>query len=123
MNRIIAALLVVALGACSGNGPGPVIGGVTIDCITADRAKIDALLSEFKPLLTGGQMDWSVAYQRAKQAGTSIGGCFMAELVQYYLGGRMAPATGDGWTARQSFEQFRTDEAGGATYHTAYGDL
>lgn len=124
MKRIILALaLIPFLSACPGHGPGPVIGETIIDCLAADRDKIDALLAEFKPLLTTGEMDWSVVYQRAKHAGKSIGGCFLAELVQYYLGGKMAPATGDGWVARQTLEDFRVKEAGNATFRTAYGDL
>jgi hypothetical protein len=124
MNKLITIAVIALLGAgCPGPGPGPVIGGAVVDCVSADRTKIDSLLAEFTPLLTGGSMDWSMVYQRAKQAGTSIGGCFLAELVQSYLGGKMAPATGDGWAARQTLEDFRAKEADGATFKTQYGNL
>lgn len=125
MKRAVLALIMVSVlsvPACHSN-VGPVIGQTVIDCVSADRAKIDALLGEFKPLLTTDAMSWPDVYQRAKEAGTAVGGCFLAELVQSYLGGKMAPATGDGWTARQTLEDFRAKEAGNATFRTANGDL
>lgn len=123
MKRAIIAFVVASLVSGCGPGPGPVIGGIVVDCVTAERSQIDSLLAEFTPLLTGGHMDWPMAYQRAKQAGTTVGGCFLAELVQTYLGGKMAPATGDSWTARQTFENFRSNEANNATFKTTYGNL
>lgn len=125
MKRAFLALLIVlpVMSGCPGTGPGPVIGGAIVDCVSADRAQINSLLGEFQPLLGTGSMDWPAVYQRAKTAGTTIGGCFVAELVQHYLGGKMAPATGDGVAARQTLEDFRAKEAGNATFRTSYGDL
>lgn len=108
---------------CGPNGPLPVIGSVTVDCVKQERDRIDELLNEFVPLVTGGQANWDVIYQRAKLAGTEIGGCFLGELVQIYLGGRRAPENGDGWMARDTFEKFRKTEANNATFRTKDGDL
>ena len=126
MKTIFGLLAIIAL-ACSNlscnHGPVPVIGQAVIDCTTADRAKIDEMLAEFKPLLTSGQMDWSALYARAKSAGSTIGGCVLAELTQYYLGNRLAPSNSDGWQMRGLLEDFRANEANGATFKTADGDL
>lgn len=111
----LAAAPVVSSG-CGPQGPGPVIGQLTVDCLGTARPQIDALLGEFKGLLTGGGFDWSAVYQRAKQAGKVVGGCALAELVQFYLGGTRSIEEGDGWKAHSTLEQFRTTEAGGATF-------
>lgn len=122
----------IAGSGCGPNGPGPigpVIGTAVIDCVSADRTKIDALLGEFKPLLLEGRVEWSVIYQRAKQAGKSIGGCFLGELVNFYLGGVRLASTGEPpepdatWEARRVFEKFRVEELDGATLKTEAGNL
>jgi hypothetical protein len=106
------------MAACPGPGPGPVIGGSLINCLGSNRPQIDSILNELAPLLTTGRPDWSAIYQRAKSAGTSIGGCVIAELVQSYLGGTRAPEVADGWNAHEALEKFRREEAGGATFKT-----
>lgn len=133
---ITTVALVGALVIGSGCGPagplgpvGPVIGSAVVDCVSADRTKIDSLLGEFKPLLTEGRVEWSAVYQRAKQAGKSIGGCFLGELVNFYLGGIRLASTGEPpthdatWEARRVFEKFRTEELNGATLKTSSGNL
>lgn len=112
---VIVALLVV-VPACPGPGPGPVIGGAAIDCLGANRERIDALLGEFTPLFTGGKVDWSVVYQRGKQAGKEIGTCFVLELANLYLSGTKAPE--DAQVAYQTAEKFRNEVGEGATVRT-----
>lgn len=124
VDLLIVLMVSMALVSCApGPGPAPVITSTLIDCAGANRPQIDELLQELVPLVTTGHADWSAIYQRAKHAGASIGGCALAELVQDYLGGRKASPNGDGWKARETLEQFRLDEAGGASFKTRYGEL
>lgn len=122
MKKIIVSLALVCgitMTACPGPGPGPgpVIGAAIVDCLGANRPQIDSLLGEFKSLLTQGRIDWSAVYARAKTAGRDIGGCALAEMVQFYLGGGMrADDTTNGWNAHMALEEFRHNEAGGATF-------
>ena len=106
------------------HGPLPVVENAIIDCTAQNQDQIASTLGEFKTLLSGQLPDWSAIYQRAKQAGKSIGGCALAELVQDYLGNKAAPPpVGDSWTANNTLERFRREEAGNATFHTKSGDL
>ncbi len=120
--KLMALIAVLGLAAapmltsCGNPGPGPVIGQVTIDCLSSSRSSIDALLGEFKALLTGGKIDWASVYQRAKTAGREIGGCALAEFVQLYLGGNRSIEEGDGWNAHMALEEFRASEANGASF-------
>ena len=125
MKRYLPALaLLFVFAACPGPGPGPVIGGAIIDCTKENQDQIHGLLGELSPLIVTGRPDWSAVYARAKHAGSSIGGCVLAQLVQGYLGNRMAPpSTADGWTAHEALERFRREEANGATFHVEAGDL
>lgn len=112
-----AALVAVALlAACPADPNGPK--HVAIDCLGANRPQIVMLLAELSPLVSGNRPDWPAVYQRAKTAGTSIGGCVLAELVQSYLGGTRAPEASDGWTAHETLERFRATEANNATFKT-----
>lgn len=109
--------------ACPPIGPNPVT-TVVIDCTLQNREQIASLIAEFRPLITGQAPDWAAVYQRAKNAGRAIGGCALAELVQDYLGNRMAPPPqADSWNAFQALERFRREEAGDATFKTAKGNL
>ncbi len=112
---IVALFAITTLTACP-NGPGPVIGKAVVDCLGENRPQIDALLGEFKPLLLGGGFNWDNAYQRGKQAGLDVGGCFIAELVNYYFGKgfRSAP---DAETANETLAKIRNDN-GGASFRT-----
>lgn len=112
----IAILFALTLSACGPNGPGPVIGQSVIDCLGSNRPQIDSLLGEFKPLLLGGGMNWDTAYQRGKQAGLDVGGCFISELVNFYFskGFRAAP---DAQKANDTLEKIRHDN-GGASFRT-----
>ncbi len=127
MKRTLAlltlAFLVVTAG-CPNPGPGPLVGNAVIDCTQANQGEVLALLLELTPLVTPAATDWSVVYQRAKHAGSTIGGCVLAQLVQGYLGNRSAPPAtpADGWSAHDALERFRAAEAGGATFHVQLPD-
>lgn len=116
--------LVTTNASCPGPGPAPVVIGAVVDCTLQNQEQIAALIGEFRTLLSGQLPDWSAIYQRAKQAGKAIGGCALAELVQDYLGNKASPPPqADSWTANNTLERFRREEAGNATFHTAKGDL
>jgi hypothetical protein len=120
----IGAMALLSTSTGCPHSPIPVIENAIIDCTTQNQDQIDSLLGEFKTLLSGKLPDWSAIYQRAKSAGKSIGGCALAELVQSYLGNKAAPPPiGDSWTANNTLERFRREEAGNATFHTSAGDL
>jgi hypothetical protein len=120
--RLITVILALVV-ACGTPGPGPVVGSAVIDCTVANQDQIQGLLAELTPLVTTGSVDWQAVYARAKGAGSTIGGCVLAQLVQSYLGNRSAPpSTEDGWTARETLERFRASEAGGATFHVKLPD-
>lgn len=115
MRRVTAALCVLLAG-CPADPNGP--RQTAINCLGVNRPQIASLLVELSPLVSGNKPDWPSVYQRAKTAGTSIGGCVLAELVQNYLGGTRAPEPGDGWTAHETLERFRAQEANNATFKT-----
>jgi hypothetical protein len=119
---VLAFVGAVSIAPFACTGTGPAVGTAVIDCTTAHTGEIASLLADLKAALTGGGT-WGDVYQRAKAAGTEIGGCALAELVQDYLGGKAAPARGDGQTARATLERFRANEAGGATFKTSTGAL
>lgn len=111
--------------SCPGTGPSPIgpIVAAVIECGTENQGSINSLIGEFKTLLKGKLPDWSAIYAKAKNAGKAIGGCALATLVQNYLGNRAAPPdTADSWTASNTLERFRREEAGNATFRTAQGD-
>ncbi len=121
---LIAALVLVTCGVSC--GPAKVASQAVIDCVAADRAQITAVMLSFTPLISGDAPDWLGVENRAIAAGETIGGCALAELVQGFLAppvGRAAPAASNGNLARAALEDFRTQHAGGATFHTPVGDL
>jgi hypothetical protein len=129
---IQAAIVVGGISVCIGLGgllvqacaPVKNAGTVVIDCTKASAAQTAALLDQLKPLLSGERVDWAEVEGKAIEAGETIGGCVLAELVQGYLGGVKATPVGESWTARNALEDFRTHHANGATFHTQkYGDL
>ena len=92
-----------------------------VDCTKANRDKITALEVEMVAALSGA--GWSGVKQRAIDAGLEIGGCALAEVIQSYLAQGKALAPTDTWQARNAFEEYRKNYAGGATFRTAEGDL
>jgi hypothetical protein len=113
----LGSAIVISQASCP-NGPGPVgpIINSVIDCLGSNRADVDKLLGEFRPIISGGSVDWGTVKQRAVQAGREIGGCFIMELTQLYLSGTRS--TADAKTAHDTAEAFRKDVAGGATFKT-----
>lgn len=129
-SMLVGAVLVGGsfMASCGPNSPnvvGPVVTG-TIDCTIDNGGQIAALLASLKPA-PGQKIDWHLVYSKARAAGTTIGGCVIAQLVQEYLTSSTYASTSgsgdDGWDGYGAFEKFRLEEAHGATFHTAHGDL
>jgi hypothetical protein len=120
------AFVLLFASSCKKCSDGPVIPVVAIiDCLAQDQAKIGSLAAELLPLITGANPDWAQFYQKAKDAGVSIGGCVAAELINRYLApppGNAAPSPEAGRLARDTMEKLRTD-FGGAKFKTAQGQL
>lgn len=114
-------------------------GAAVINCIGEDIGTTPALdvatvlaianlLATTKTQCTpaGGALDWACVEAAAINHGKVIGGCAISELVQEYLtpaAGRAAPPAESGRAARAALERFRVEHAGGATFHTAAGNL
>lgn len=107
------ALLACLLTAC---GPIQPITDSVIDCLGDNRPQIDALLKEFKPLITADKMSWPAVRTRAKQAGLDIGACVVMELTQWYLSG--SRGADDAEQLYEDTVQFRTDFMKGAKVRT-----
>lgn len=120
---LIVGSLVASCGGTSPSPVGPVITG-TIDCTIDNGGKIAALIESMKPQ-PGHSIDWSVVYQKAKDAGAAIGGCALIQLAQMYLSDPQYAATAGSatWTGLDYAEKFRHEEAHDAVFHTKYGDL
>ena len=101
-------------------------GKIVIDCVNAERSRIESLIASFAPVLAGERPDWGSIEAQAIAAGQTIGGCALAETVQAYLTppvGRAAPSGDSGRAARGALEDFRVRHAANATFHTGAGDL
>lgn len=111
MKKLFLIAFVVSLAATQPACPGPIkpLADAFFDCLGVKRPQIDKLLTEFRPLIVDGKADWDTIKQRGKQAGTDVGGCFVVEAVQLYLGGTKAPAPGTAWAAHQAYEDFRKE--------------
>ncbi len=120
---LLLALAAIGLGVVACHPTATNGGSEVIDCTKADLPQIEALLASLAPLLQGDSPDWVAIEDKAIAAGKVIGGCAIAELVQQYLGGKQAVPAKAGWGARDALEDFRLKHAGGATFHTAAGDL
>lgn len=123
MHRFIVFLVVLGIDV---GCPGPVTSaaiGAVVDCTAQNQDQLTGLLAELRPLLGGQSPDWLAVYTRAKQAGGTIGGCALATLAQDYLGKRTLTMSRAEGGARQTFERFRREEAGNATFRTARGDI
>lgn len=123
--RVVAlALLLAFASSCKDCGKGPVNPvHVVIDCLAQDQAKLAELSAALLPLIAAG--DWTLFYQKAKEAGVSIGGCVAADLINKYLApppGNAAPSPEAGKLARDTINKLRID-FGGATFKTAAGEL
>jgi hypothetical protein len=127
----VLAFLAATLHGCggsSGNTETTAVVTAVVDCTVANRDKVEALLAEFAPLLAGDKPDWKAVVDKAVDAGSTIGGCALADLAQR----RAAPeavsrssstAAPPTRSARSVFEEFRAEHAHGAVYRTAKGEL
>jgi hypothetical protein len=120
---VSAFTLVTAAGAIGCGSPrNP--GNAVIDCLAADHTRIDALIAELgtrtKP---DGTRDWSAIESDAISAGVVIGGCALAEFIETLLTPAQHVQTSDDTQARQTFEHFRSTQAGNATFKTRLGTL
>jgi hypothetical protein len=117
---LLFVFVVVFCGSAScGNRPSPVgpVLNAAVDCLGANRARIDTLVNEFKgPILGGGAVSWPDVKVRATQAGKSVGGCFIMELTQWFLSGTRAVP--DATLAHDTAEEFRRTVGEGAVYMT-----
>jgi len=132
MRYIVLVLLLSFLSACPPKMPpdAPARVASIIDCSTADaRATITADVAEQKARLLAGTMSWDDVYARSKsyvvtkgkEIGVKIGGCIIAELVQWVLGQRGGPIASSAeasWRPYNTLKTFREKEAGGATFET-----
>jgi|SRR5882672_2155232 len=116
----IIVTLVLAFTSCKAIPPN--IPQDAVDCIKADHGKINSLINEFLPVVSGGNADWSVIEQRAESAGLEIGGCFLAELIQQYMGGTKAPPHEQGLAAHEALKTFKAKNHV-TTFSTAAGKL
>lgn len=103
----------------AGTAPGSAI----IDCTLENKGQLDSASKELRDLLFGQTPNWSAIGAKAKEFGINVGGCVLAELVQNYLSGRKAIPVEESHAASDTLERFRATYAGGATFHTASGDL
>jgi hypothetical protein len=122
---LISALTLVTAAGAIGCGPARNAGNTVIDCLAADRAKIDTVLADLgTKTRPDGTRDWSAIEADALSAGVVIGGCALAELVESILPSAQHAATSsDDTAARQTFEHFRSTQAGNATFKTRLGTL
>lgn len=128
-SMLVGALLITGslTVSCGPNTPGPVVPIVnaTIDCTVDNGGQIAALLASLRPK-PGQKLDWHQVYLQVKAAGTKVGGCVLAQLVQEYLTSATYASTDTydaTYDATAALEKFRAEEAHGATFHTKYGDL
>jgi hypothetical protein len=120
-----ALIIVIAGVGATGCGAPQVAGHVVIDCISGDRAKIDATIADLgtktKP---DGSRDWSAIEADAIASGIEIGGCALAEFVEAYLApAKSVKAPSDSLEARQALEHVRATQAGGPSFKTRLGTL
>lgn len=121
---VSAFTLVTAAGAIGcGSARNP--GNAVIDCLAADRAKLDTLISDLGTRTRpDGTRDWSAIEADALSAGVVIGGCALAEFIETILKpSQPVQAASDDLVAHQTFEDFRSTRAGNATFKTRLGTL
>lgn len=121
----VSALTLAVCAGAAGCTPVRNVGNAVIDCLAADRAKIDATLADLGTRArSDGTRDWSAIEADAVAAGVEIGGCALAELVASILPpAPHAASASDDTAARQTFEHFRSTRAGNATFKTRLGTL
>ncbi|MBA2718949.1 MAG: hypothetical protein H0U52_06880 [Chloroflexi bacterium] len=127
---LLALLLIIGCSSSCKEGAGtdpasPGLGSRIIDCTKADQSQLVSLGAELAPMFANERPAWDVIEQKAIHAGVTIGGCVLSELVQKYLTSRKATPVPveETWKGHELLERFRDQHAGGATFHTASGDL
>lgn len=95
----------------AGCGHASQIATAVIDCTKADHAGIDLVEAELKQLV-----NWDGRYARAVAAGAVIGGCALLRLINPAPVQSLLPDEG-----AMTFERFRREQAGGASFQTRSG--
>lgn len=121
----VSALTLVTAAGATGCGSVKNPGSTVIDCLAADRAKIDTLIADLAgKTRSDGTRDWGAIESDAVSAGVTIGGCALAEFIQTLVQpAQKIQASSDDTTARQTFEHFRSTQAPNATFKTRLGTL
>jgi len=119
---VVLALVVLGVGTLPSCGAAQRAGTAAIDCVAADRAKIDALIVDLatktKP---DGTRDWAAIEAEAIADGLVIGGCALAEFVTSYLpSSALSARTGTDPAAQATLERVRA-RFDGARWRTAAG--
>lgn len=120
---VLLLALSIAFAGCPCKKDPVVVGKIVVDCLAQNQDKLAELAAALLPLIAAG--DWTTFYQKAKDAGPSIGGCVAAELINKYLApppGNAAPTPEQGQAARATMDKLRAD-FNGATFKTAQGEL
>ena len=132
-------MLVASCGAVTGAAGHAAKPGI-INCTAEDLGTTPALnletlvaiantiAAERASCMTPGGLDWKCVERDAIAKGLTLGGCMLAEMVA--AAANAVKSSGSGLVAdpapppgRAELERFRAQVAGGATYHTASGDL
>lgn len=128
----LAVSLIIVLGGFTCGTQTPTAGQVEqnlIDCTTGDLGGIASLFHKIKDHYfppagaAPTASDWAAIEQEAIDAGKTIGGCALVEIVQEFLGGKKALTVGQSQPARGALEDFRAKQAKGAVFHTPQGNL
>lgn len=97
-------------------------GQAIIDCTGLDKTTLEAEGAALLSLVP----DWQGIEQRAvadaERIGFKAAGCALAEVTQMFLSKPQGKAD-ETWSARDALERYRQAHLGGATLHTADGDL
>lgn len=121
---LVSAFTLVTAAGAIGCGAARNPGNVVIDCLAADRAKIDTLIADLATRTrSDGTRDWNAIETDAVSAGVAIGGCALAEFIESLLHPSHVEASSDDTQARQTFEHFRSTQAPNATFKTRLGTL
>lgn len=108
--------VIFLLPACPVPGPVQPPLNAVIDCLGQNRTQIDAVVNEFKPLISGGQVSWSDVADKGKTLGKEVGTCFVMEMADWFLGSFRSSEQAE--IAYTTAEKFRSEVAGGATVQT-----
>ncbi len=119
---IVALMIGVSWGASTGCKDVKGAGQAVVDCTVLNQSKLEALAATWFGRITSGTESWAALEADAESEGGQIAACALAEVVQKYLGGDKATPAEASWQAHEALEKMRTAN-GGATFHTATGDL